>query len=880
MAQHRKRSVQLWLPLLPAAVAVLLLALVIWLVERIVGDELERRAGQRVEQAAAVYADQVARTLARRTSELELVAAMPALGLDTSAWRQHLNRLKRSSPAYVWIGATDASGTVIVGSDGLLEGNNIAKRPVYLEGMRGLWFGSLHPPLALVAPMQARQMPVPRELADIAQPYADALGARAGVLAAHLDAAFFDALRERVLGPAETQRGLQIELSSAKGERLLGERAPVTPVQWAQLLAMPEGEPLVFEGDDGERRLLVRIAIKPTDSLLQTDWQVVAWQPLALVLAPVRELERSILLAGGTTALLLGLVGFWVSRRLSRPYSEMLDAVAAKLDPAADNTPGAVLRVITEQMRRLPARGSGSRSDQALAHVLHDASRLQTVLAHLPAPIYLVDMNYRVLFWNLAAERVFGWSAAEAEGRHVDEIFRDKDPADRVRQDLRREMEHTNEPRGFHGHMLLRDGTEMWGEWWLTKVLGADGEPLGVLAQVHDLTGERQSAQRLREQGDVLAAVINAASDAVISVDMRGQITLFNPAAARIFGRSEADMLGQPLDALLPSELRRDHMALMRHFAESSTTTRPMGFGRVRGLRADGVELELEASISQVNVHGAKLLTAILRDVSERVRAEQALSRYQVELSELTQRLLHQEQVTTRELAQTLHDQLGQTLSALRLSFDSLSTQMRDVTLSPRAQSRANTVNQQIDQAILEVRQALIKLRPPLLEKAGLVAALDNEIRQRMPEAEPVKLTLAHEPGLNDQRWPEDVEYVGFMVVREAVANALEHAHGTQVRVRVAGNAERLRLDIGDDGIGLPPEVADGRPGHLGMVGMRERALAIGARIQARARREGGTLITLIWTARPGSAELGDSAFGSLDSMRDNLQPEPKGDTT
>ncbi len=858
MAQHRTRSVQLWLPLLPAAAAMLLLGLVIWLVERTVGSELERRAQQRVEQASAVYADQVARVLARRAAELNLIATLPELGLDAASLRQRLDGLKRSSPAYVWIGVTDLQGRVVAGSDGLLEGVSIAQRPVFLEGSRGLWFGSLHPPLALTHPLRERQLPVPDELADIAQPYRDAQGRPAGVLAAHLDAAFFERLREGVIGPSATRRGLQIELSNAAGERLLGERAPVTAERWASLMAAPPGAPSTIESTTGETLLVVRTAVVPADSALRTDWQVVAWQPLPLVLAPVREVQRSILWAGGATALLLGLAGFWLSRRLARPYSEVLDAVAERLDPQLDAVPGAVLRVITEQMRRLPVHGGGTRSEQLLAQVLLDASRLQAVLDHLPAPVYLVDMSYRVLYWNRAAETMFGWSAAEAEGRHVDDIFQDKVP-DGVRQALRREMARDNLPRSFEGHLLRRDGSEVWGDWRLTKLLGADGEPVGVLAQVRDLTPERMGEQRLREQGEVLSAVINAASDAVISVDMGGRITLFNPAAARIFGRSAESMVGQPLNALLPLAHRSDHLGMMHRFAESSTTTRRMGFGRVRGLRSDGAELELEASISQITVHGHKLLTAILRDVTERVRAEQALARYQVELSELTQRLLHQEQVTTRELAQTLHDQLGQTLGAIRLSFDALGNMTREQ-IPPKALERARIVGQQIDQAIAEVRQALVKLRPPLLESAGLVAALDNEIRQRAPETEPVRIELVSDMRAGEQRWPDDVEYAAFMVAREAIANALEHARCQNVRVRVQGDAERLQLDIGDDGIGLPDDALLGRPGHLGMVGMRERALAIGARLQARARSDGGTLITLSWSVRP------DSGFGGLEA--------------
>ncbi|MCY1560537.1 hypothetical protein D9M68_976780 [compost metagenome] len=81
--------------------------------------------------------------------------------------------------------------------------------------------------------------------------------------------------------------------------------------------------------------------------------------------------------------------------------------------------------------------------------------------------------------------------------------------------------------------------------------------------------------------------------------------------------------------------------------------------------------------------------------------------------------------------------------------------------------------------------------------------------------------------------------------------------------VRIEGDAGHLRLDVIDDGVGLTEEVAFGRPGHLGMVGMRERALAIGARLGARARSGRGTRITLVWTARP------DSAFGELDGPQD-----------
>ena len=189
MAGDRKRSVQLWLPLLPAAVALVLLALMVWSVERVVGDELERRAQQRVEQTAAIYADRLSRVLARHATELDLLSLTPRQQVSLDGWRLQMERLRERNRGYVWIGATDANGQVLTASDGVLEGQSLAQRPVYLRGREGAWFGSLHPPTGLREPLAALQRPVSGELADIAMPYEDAAGQR-----------FFVILEELVVG--------------------------------------------------------------------------------------------------------------------------------------------------------------------------------------------------------------------------------------------------------------------------------------------------------------------------------------------------------------------------------------------------------------------------------------------------------------------------------------------------------------------------------------------------------------------------------------------------------------------------------------------------------------------------------------------------------
>jgi hypothetical protein len=105
-------------------------------------------------------------------------------------------------------------------------------------------------------------------------------------------------------------------------------------------------------------------------------------------------------------------------------------------------------------------------------------------------------------------------------------------------------------------------------------------------------------------------------------------------------------------------------------------------------------------------------------------------------------------------------------------------------------------------------------------------------------------------------RWPADVEYAAFMIVREAIMNAQLHADATLVRVIVAGDRRLLQLEIVDDGHGIGADMRGGRPGHLGLVGMRERALAIGAQFTLSAGGPAvdgatpGTRVLLVWQER------------------------------
>ena len=444
--------------------------------------------------------------------------------------------------------------------------------------------------------------------------------------------------------------------------------------------------------------------------------------------------------------------------------------------------------------------------------------------------IVTIDGAQRIVLFNKAAEQMFRCDAATAIGQPITRFMPERYRA-----------HHGSYVQAFDATGVT---TRRMGRIGAISGLRADGEEFPIEASIsqvgvggqklftvilRDVTERVQNEQRLREQQETLAAVIDAASDAVVSCDEGGRIVLFNPAAERIFGRSAASMLGQRVDVLMPARFRPGHDGNLRGFVDSEVTRRALGAGRVKGLRSDGEEVELEASISRAVVNGRLTLTAILRDVTQRARAEAALLRYQTELSDLAQRLMHQEKETTRRLAQALHDQLGQTLTAIRLTFDAAPT-------SPAVD--AGQTAPRLDQ------------RPPLLDDDGLAAALDNQLQTRDRLLAGVDLLLEVEPEVARLRWPAAVEYAAFMVVREATANAVQHADASLVRVVLAGDAARLRVEVINDGRGWPVDAQSARPGHLGVVGMRERALAIGGRFTISPNRSGGgSVVCLEWLA-------------------------------
>jgi PAS domain S-box-containing protein len=147
--------------------------------------------------------------------------------------------------------------------------------------------------------------------------------------------------------------------------------------------------------------------------------------------------------------------------------------------------------------------------------------------------------------------------------------------------------------------------------------------------RVRERTSELvRSGAAVRAGEERLSRIIDSAMDAIITVDEQRRITMFNPAAEKMFRCPVSDALGTPLERFLPARFRTSHAEHMRSFGENSVTRRTMGgFSPLSALRTNGEEFPIEASISQVQINGSKFFTAIVRDVSETAKAREVAGR-------------------------------------------------------------------------------------------------------------------------------------------------------------------------------------------------------------------------------------------------------------
>jgi PAS domain S-box-containing protein len=314
--------------------------------------------------------------------------------------------------------------------------------------------------------------------------------------------------------------------------------------------------------------------------------------------------------------------------------------------------------------------------------------------------------------------------------------------------------------------------------------------------------------------------VVEFAPDAFILLDEQDLIVRVNHRTEQLFGYSRDQLIGQPMTWLVP-EL--DRMAASAD---------------VQCLRMDGTAFPAEISLSPMETAMGTLLMVLVRDVTERRQAERELSDSRQRLRDMTARSEVTREGERKHIAREIHDELGQVLTALRMEISFV--EMRFGALDSALPDRVSTMKTLVDRAIRGVRSVSANLRPPALNE-GLVSALEwlcSEFTRHT--GTPCVFSVADA----DMPFDETRSIVVFRIVQESLTNISRHARASQATVSLERRGSVLCVSIADDGSGFDLGAVDRRR-TFGLLGMRERAIALGGSLDVEARPGHGTVVRL-----------------------------------
>ena len=354
-----------------------------------------------------------------------------------------------------------------------------------------------------------------------------------------------------------------------------------------------------------------------------------------------------------------------------------------------------------------------------------------------------------------------------------------------------------------------------------------------VLARVKAHLTTQGHQRRLEDQ---FRKVIEFAPDAFLLLDREGKIVQVNTRVEQMFGYHREELIGQSVQTLIPERLhknfaafRRDYLYHPRRLPTPESTP---------CMRKDASEFFAEINLSPLNTRHSTLSMAVVRDVTFRRNAEMELRTSRQRLRELMAQNEAIREGERKHVAREIHDELGQVLTALRMDVSLLD--MRFGAMNPALAEKTADMKNLIDRAIQGVRNVAVRLRPTSLNM-GLLPAIEwlgSEFTART--GVPCAVDVHH----GEVEPDEARAVVVFRLVQESLTNVGRYAGATQVNITLARRGDALWLEVRDDGRGFDV-AASAQRRSFGLLGMRERAIALGGSVDIRSVPGEGTVIGL-----------------------------------
>ena len=374
----------------------------------------------------------------------------------------------------------------------------------------------------------------------------------------------------------------------------------------------------------------------------------------------------------------------------------------------------------------------------------------------------------------------------------------------------------------------------------LTKVSEALLEEAAERARAAETLRESEAQQSQTSKFN--QAVMANMGEGLYTLDTRGLVTYINPAAERLIGWSSAELIGRKLHDVTHYQ----HPDGRPFPADECAGLQVLQNGTVLSnhenvlIRKDGTFFPVVCSSSPITSDGGIVgLVVIFRDMTAQKQAEEALHRSREELRALAARLQANREEEKTQLARELHDELNGTLVALKMDLSLLPD--RAATDRNLFLEKLSSMSELIDRTLARVHTIVTELRPVVLDKIGLVAAIEWQTGEFQDRS-----GIVCETHLPTEEIPLDPERATavFRILQEALTNVARHANATKVVVDLRSEAGILILAVRDNGKGVDEKMIFAHT-SMGLLGMRERALSFGGATNVAALPGGGTLVTV-----------------------------------
>ncbi len=467
------------------------------------------------------------------------------------------------------------------------------------------------------------------------------------------------------------------------------------------------------------------------------------------------------------------------------------------------------------------------------------------LLENVNDAILATDENFRITEWNLAAEKLYGWKKKEVLGKKVWDVIISEFSDEQKKNALK--IMHDGGTFCTEVLQYTKSKKPIYVEGRTIALRDQMGRVIGYVSVNRDISERKKLESELKSRERRSRALFEKILIGLTMIDLDGKFIRVNPAFCKFVLYNENELLQKRFHDIIHKNDAEQMKAMFSGFMNGTINSADL---ENRFVRQDGKTVwgRINAVLSIDPQKGTKYIIAVVSDITNRKQAEEEKSNLfrkvqnaQSQLQKLSERLIEAQETERRNISRELHDDIGQTLTAIKINLTTFQT----ASVSQPLQNCVKETIDLVEHSLQRVRELSLNLHTSVLDDLGLVSAIDSLIK-RISERSNIKTTFNSEPA--ELKINKRFEITIYRITQEALTNILKHSKATEVNIFLLKEENKLKLFIKDNGIGFNVEKAKAEALNgqsIGLLSMEERAHLSGGELKINSVKNKGTEIRL-----------------------------------